>query len=238
MCTVSYLPQPSGFVLTSNRDEAPGRSPVELSADTQQSYIFPKDTLAGGTWICASNTDRLICLLNGAFEKHQRNLPYRRSRGLVVLDAFEYSNIHDFFEQYNFAQIEPFTMVIVDQGNLFELRWDEVQTHLKQLDPQQAHIWSSSTLYPADVRQTRSAWFDAWLTQTPQAGRLDIFNFHNSAGADDTWNGLVMNRNDIVRTVSITSVEQHDGTWAMYYHDKMSGQDSSISLLINTVKPV
>ena len=48
--------------------------------------IFPKDELAGGTWIGASEKNTVICLLNGGFQNHKRQPEYRHSRGVVVKD--------------------------------------------------------------------------------------------------------------------------------------------------------
>ena len=74
MCTVTIIPQENnGFVLTSNRDEAPDR--VSLAPDFYLvdgiKLLFPKDKM-GGTWIGVSEKNRVVCLLNGAFEKHER----------------------------------------------------------------------------------------------------------------------------------------------------------------------
>ena len=91
MCTVTFIPLKNNrFVLTSNRDESPQRSPETISSLRKegQEIIFPKDKGAGGSWIAASSQDRLVCLLNGAFDCHQRTPPYRKSRGQMVLDFF------------------------------------------------------------------------------------------------------------------------------------------------------
>ena len=87
MCTVTYLPlENDGFILTSNRDESPMRKtiPPKKYLENGVELAYPKDQLAGGTWIGASTKNRLVCLLNGAFKKHERNSYYKMSRGLVV----------------------------------------------------------------------------------------------------------------------------------------------------------
>ena len=99
MCTVSFIPLGNNeFYLTSNRDEwnlRPTLAPVtEIIAG--QEVTFPKDETAGGTWIAAGENGRVCCLLNGAFERHERKLPYGLSRGKVILMAFEYENVADF----------------------------------------------------------------------------------------------------------------------------------------------
>lgn len=98
MCTVTYLPVSTGFVLTQNRDEAPTRSPQIISKEKRfgTELLFPKDTKAGGTWIATARDGRTACLLNGAFEKHKHEPPYRLSRGLVLLDFLDGPS-HSFF---------------------------------------------------------------------------------------------------------------------------------------------
>ena len=77
MCTFTFYPKPNGkgFILTFNRDEMPARSTVEIIQDTERGLIYPKDVLHGGTWLALSpQTGRFTCLLNGAFERHERHL--------------------------------------------------------------------------------------------------------------------------------------------------------------------
>ena len=63
MCTVTYLPLPNNnFILTSNRDETPLRKtiPPKTYIENGVALIYPKDELAGGTWIGTSNKNRLF----------------------------------------------------------------------------------------------------------------------------------------------------------------------------------
>jgi hypothetical protein len=224
MCTVTYIAHPGNdFILTSNRDENAARSPQHLSVEEQPGgvrLIFPKDNGAGGTWIAASSDNRVVCLLNGAFEKHQHQPPYKRSRGVMALEFFSYPDAPAFFEKYDFEGMEPFTFIIVDNGSLYELRWDEKQPHILPLDAKTGrYIWSSATLYPPDIREMRAGWFRDWLD-----GRVDfsveaIRHFHQTGGAGDAWNGFVMNRNDRVQTVSITNVVKNADAISLIYND-------------------
>ena len=171
-----------------------------------KTIVFPQDPQAKGTWIAASNSNQLVCLLNGAFHKHRRRSSYRMSRGLMVLEFFKYSNANQFFEEFDFKDIEPFTMIIFDNGNLYEFRWDEKKQHLLKLDPEQKHIWSSCTLYPPDWQQKRITWFENWQKERKVFDQPSILNFHKNSGEGNLDYDIVMNRKDIVRTVSITSM--------------------------------
>ncbi len=57
-------------------------------------------------------------------------------------------------EDYDFSEVEPFTIVAVDwQHNLNFLNWFgmEVKNHFRKL-PLQPHIWSSSSLYSKEMK--------------------------------------------------------------------------------------
>ena len=158
MCTVTYIPKGSdSFILTSNRDESPARSPKNVSMIGQKGVLlaFPRDAKAGGTWVAISGDNRVVCLLNGAFEWHRHNPPYKRSRGIMVLDFFTFSNANVFFDTYDFEGMEPFTMIIYDRDDLFEFRWDGNQKYVKLLDRNAKYIWSSTTLYTNEVKAKR-----------------------------------------------------------------------------------
>ena len=222
MCTVTFIPQPKGYILTSNRDESALRSPQEISTELRndQQLIFPRDKAAGGTWICLSSKDRLVCLLNGAFERHQRRLPYRKSRGIMVFEFFDFPHATDFFAQYDFDNIEPFTMIIYDTGQLFDFRWDGEQTHLQTLDTQTQYIWSSATLYEKPIQAKRKQWLAEWLDGRTDFSRTAILELHKKGGEGNPSIDFMMNRyNYLVQTVSITQVELQDQAYRMYYHD-------------------
>ena len=241
MCTVTYLPKgKDAFILTSNRDESPLRSAVEPQIDQVGAYqvLYPKDPLAGGTWICTAEDNRLICLLNGAFVKHERTPPYRRSRGLIVLDFFRYENAEEFLVQCDLDNIEPFTLVIYDNQQLIELKWDGNQKHIRRLDNQQPHIWSSATLYPANIAQKRSSWFDEWLQKTAATDFTanNITHFHRTGGDGDSFNDLVMNRFGIVKTVSISCVEKKANRIIMTHHDLLHDKTTQQQLAIKKTR--
>jgi len=226
MCTVTFLPKgKNDYVLTSNRDETPKRAalPPKAYSVGETTIYFPKDPLAGGTWIATDKRHFTICLLNGGFEKHSHTPPYRLSRGQMVLQFFEFNNLNSFKDQFDFKGMEPFTLVIVDNQHgktkLDQLVWDGESLHPKSLDAETTHIWSSSTLYPEPVRAERKSWFSLWVAQQTAYNQKDIMQFHKSGGKGDAWNDFVMNRDQVVMTVSITSIEKTQQEFALIYED-------------------
>lgn len=212
MCTVTYLPTGgSGFILTSNRDEAVERQaalPIERYVVNNKTLYYPKDPKEGGTWI-AKGDNFTLCLLNGAFEPHQLAAAYRKSRGLVLLDFFNYESPSDFVARYDFTGIEPFSLIFVwhrpQLPGLCELKWDGEKAHHLNHDASLPHIWSSVTLYAEPVRKQREAWFDDWVNKNPVFTKDSILMFHHFGGTGDRENDLVINRNK-KRTVSISCI--------------------------------
>lgn len=210
MCTLTYLPLNDEFIFTSNRDEHESRAhtlfPV-IEEKANQLVYFPQDPKAGGTWIATSNSQKLAVLLNGAYTSHQHQPPYRKSRGLVLLDLFEYESLEAFYSSYNFDNIEPFTIVDFDLSNpdsLFELRWDGNQKHFTTLDGRKAQIWSSAQLYSQEVREQREKWFEELLSVNPNAETLS--HFHEFGGNASIRENIKMDMGNGLKTISISQL--------------------------------
>lgn len=220
MCTVTLVPlQKDDFVLISNRDEAPSRvsMPPDFHAYKGEEILFPKDVLSEGTWIGLSKRKRLICLLNGGFEIHQRKPEYRQSRGLVVKDLLTCDALEETIGTYDFNAIEPFTIIMVEWNKglkFYELVWDERKAHFKTL-PNEPQIWSSSTLYNKNMREERRQWFEDFKVNN-ELSPDTMFAFHQTAGVEHKDYGVIMDRG-FVRTTSITRIEKENGEVAMHY---------------------
>ncbi len=222
MCTVTFLPlKNNGFILTSNRDETPLRAtiPPKKYKEGDVELVFPKDKLAGGTWIGTSSNNRLVCVLNGAFKKHNRKESYKKSRGIIAKDILKASNCNAYIKKLDLDGIEPFTMVIVDWNNnnlnLLELVWDENTKHFNSLN-NEPKIWSSATLYSETSKQTRQHWFKTWVSEN-NFTTSTILNFHHSE-IGDKEQSILMKRSK-VETVSITSIKKEDQKIEMLYKD-------------------
>ena len=211
MCTLSFYPKPTekgAFILTFSRDETPKRSSVEVVKDVERGLIFPKDVLHGGSWLAISErTGRVTCLLNGAFLLHERQLPYRKSRGFVLLESFDYAQPIDFCQQYNLHNIEPFTMLLLENQQFIEFKWDGTQRHIRLLSLSIPQIWSSATLYDPSVQSRRKAWFYNFLDKNiGNVNALDMWQLHKTEQKEEPENGFLMRRPSGVQTVSLTQI--------------------------------
>lgn len=227
MCTITFIPKPDGgFILTSNRDEAPGRDtlPPEVYEEDATKLLYPKDAVAGGTWIGISDKHRVVCLMNGGFVAHERKPTYRKSRGLVVKDWLKATDLNYKIEKYNFLDIEPFTAVVVvwrPKVKIFQIVWDGTVSHFSE-EPSVPQIWSSSPLYPQPLQLKRERWFSDFLLQAESPSAEQILQFHKTAGEGDPNVNLVMDRG-FIKTKSITQISKHQGKVQMYYEDLQSG---------------
>lgn len=232
MCTVSFVPKDvNRFVLTSNRDEEPHRNtkPPMMYHVGGKDVVFPKDEVAGGTWIGVSNHKRVVCLMNGGFVPHQRRKEYRLSRGIIVTDLLTTVDLINEIGTYNFMDIEPFTIILVDwekEMKLMELIWDGNHAHLinKPLTPT---IWSSSLLYHSQVKQKREEWFNDFLQTTSDVSETSLLHFHKTAGEGSSENDLVMDRG-FVKTKSISQVVLNETT-SFHYEDLQNNRITRIS---------
>jgi hypothetical protein len=238
MCTVTIIPKgKNDFILTSNRDEAPNRTSLapEIYVVKNTTMLFPKDELAGGTWIGVSEKNRLICLLNGGFICHERKAEYRMSRGVVVNDLLASDDVVLCIKDYNFDNVEPFTLVIADWNidlKFFELVWDGAKKHFSVL-PLAPIIWSSSTLYSDAMKQERLQWFESFKREN----KLDasaLLNFHKTAGHDNQDYGVIMDRH-YVKTTSITQVEKKEAIIGMQFHNLQSSTVSNKTLKLQQI---
>jgi|SRR5687767_8236082 len=208
MCTVTFIPFQDKVFITSNRDESPSRGArglISFHAPEKNIIHYPLDETSGGSWIALSDSGRAVCLLNGGFEPYVPDPPYRQSRGLVVKDAISEEHVEDFLNQYQMENIAPFTLLIFEDNTLHQLVWDGNQKNHSILPVDQPQIWSSVTLYSPSVRTWRKSLFEKWLAENAVYDRERIIRFHQMSPGDAD-NDFIMNRDEIVKTLSITSI--------------------------------
>jgi hypothetical protein len=235
MCTVSFVNANGKIIITSNRDEKIIR-PMAIEPQNylinNKKVLFPKDSKAGGTWFAVDEFLNVIVLLNGADEKHLVKDSYRKSRGLIVLDIISNASPRETWETIDLSNIEPFTLVLFEKNRLYQLRWNGALKSVIELNPKQNHIWSSSTLYPAAVREKRAAWFNTFLDTSPAIDATELFNFHRYTEEKNHENGLVINRDEVMKTLSITQSVIDQNKVALFHHDLINKHDFSNSFIV------
>ncbi len=229
MCTVSFVPLDSGnFILTSNRDENPDRVTLEPTIVESGEIVCPKDSQAGGSWIAMSTSGKVACLLNGAFKKHEHNPPYSRSRGLIVMEYFSSESAIQFHNKVNLQGVENFTLLMFENGMVYEFRWDGEEKFFQLKDETDPHIWSSCTLYDEDTAADKEFKFQDWMEENPKPTEEQISFFHGYKNPE----GFLLDLSQ-VKTVSITSVQKIGNKMRMKYHDLLTGPDADQSITLS-----
>jgi len=225
MCTVTFIPAHEKYFITANRDEKNIRMPAIVPALYEvrhKKLIFPKDGDAGGTWIAMQENGNAAVLLNGAFENHFPDPPYRKSRGKILLDIIADDRSLRHFYEMDLNRIEPFTLVLFENENLYECFWDGKGKHYHQVKTHRPWMWSSVTLYDKEAMKKRDQWFAAFLNNNRHPAQKDILDFHQFAGDGDPANDLLMERENMYSTVSITSMLLTADRGSMKYVDLKS----------------
>lgn len=227
MCTVSFINNNGSVIITSNRDEKVIRPGAIAPANYRQNgknILYPKDSKAGGTWFAIDENGTVLVLLNGGKTKHEPQLFYRKSRGLIALDIICDKTPRTHWNHINLEDIEPFTVVLYQNGELYELIWDGLVKTATTLDATKNHIWSSVTLYPEEIRKKRADWFFDFLKNRREVAPFEILNFHQNTEKGDSENGLIINRENTLKTLSITQaiIEQNRGV--LRYFDLVKTQ--------------
>lgn len=232
MCTVTLIPKGTDdFVLTSNRDEAPNRTtlPPEFYEVNKTKLLFPKDEVAGGSWIGVSQEQRVLCVLNGGFEMHKREASYRLSRGVVLKDLLVTDNFNTAVEAYDLYGVEPFTLVIVEWNSKMEFKelvWDGTKKHFSNL-PLEPKIWSSSSLYNNQMKKERLQWFNDFKKETKLSAKT-IMQFHKTKGKENEDYGVIMDR-FFVKTTSITQIVKTNNAVQMSFENLQTNTKSEQS---------
>ena len=221
MCTVTFVPLKDRFVLTSNRDEKTARPTIspKVYIENGIKLLYPKDEKAGGTWVVAKNEGTAIVLLNGAFENHKKKSSYLKSRGVILMEMIKASNPISHFSSILLKGVEPFTLIVFQNNKLMELKWDEKQKYALEHTVSEPHIWSSSTLYNQAQRDLRKHWFEDFVQQNKNLSSEKILSFHKNTQPENAEFGLVINRDNSTKTLSITQLQLQNNHIEMTYVD-------------------
>lgn len=208
MCTVVFIPYQKSVFLGSIRDENPNRtialSPKVYKNNNTAESLYPKDPLGGGTWVGVNKYSNIIILLNGGFVNHKRQASYAKSRGLIVKELLQSILPVVDWVLLDLTNVEPFTLIVWTDNNLFQLVWDGAEKKKILLDKTIAHIWSSATLYDIEAKLHRENLFQQWINTKPIINKETVLNFFKTY--QEKSNGFIMHRNEFLQTLSFSFI--------------------------------
>lgn len=232
MCTVSFVYANNSFLLTSNRDEKITRpsaiEPKVYQTETKK-IIYPKDAKAGGTWFVVDEFGNSIILLNGGKIKHVVKEKYRLSRGVIVIDLITSNAIVSTWKTIDLSDIEPFTLLVLENKKPFQLQWSGEEKSTLELDVNQTYIWSSSTLYAPEIQQQREDWFVQYMDENQDISAEKMKFFHKNTEPKDSKNGLIINRDDVLKTLSVTQTIISEEKIVVNHSDLIQNKEYSIT---------
>lgn len=232
MCTVSFVYANDSFLLTSNRDEKitrPSAIEPKIYQTESKKIIYPKDAKAGGTWFVVDEFGNAIILLNGGKTKHIAKEKYRLSRGVIVLELMTSNAIVSTWKTIDLTDIEPFTLLVLEDKKPYQLQWSGEEKSTDKLEINQTYIWSSSTLYTPEIQQQRAEWFREYMSENQEvsAGRMKFF--HKNTEPKDAKNGLIINRDNIYKTLSVTQAVITSNSVFVNHSDLIQNKEYSIT---------
>ena len=204
MCTVSFLPLPSGFALAMNRDEKKTRVPGEKprKARTGRTLSLHPQEPSGGTWIGVNHRGLALALINWHAQPLNENAQF--SRGIIVprlLAAANLARATSLLAGLPLKRINPFRLIAVSlsERTVAEWRWNGDCLNLSQKSWARGH-WFSSGLDEAGVAKARAKIAMRAHGTLPHLRRL-----HGSHQPERGAFSVCMHRDD-AETVSYTEI--------------------------------
>jgi hypothetical protein len=220
MCTVSIVPDDSGFRLISNRDERRDRA-VALQPRVEivgsRCAIMPIDPAGGGSWIGINDAGLVAAVLNRHAEP-SRDTPSVVSRGLIVRRALACDSLETALEavQASTARVyRPFRLVLVQHRRIALIVGNGSEFASADSTLGQPYMFTASSLGDALVDTPRRRLFER-LMENACARRQAQLLFHRHQWSDKREISVLMERDDAA-TVSRTVVEVTDQALALEY---------------------
>ncbi|WP_268225483.1 NRDE family protein [Sinomicrobium oceani] len=207
MCTVTFVHTEEQVILTSNRDESIHRSaalPPHIYTINHKRLAFPKDGRSGGSWFATDSNGITAIVLNGAEAPHTPQGPYRKSRGLLLLDIISHKDPITAWKAIAPDRIEPFTILLFRAPDLTVLQWNGTYKKTAPVAARTPYILSSSTLYTEAQQEHKKQRFNDFLTSHSNITPDDLLQFHQTVKTEDTGSRLPKNPEVPVATLSIT----------------------------------
>jgi hypothetical protein len=161
MCTLSFIPEGSGYLVGMNRDEQisrPAALPPERLPIAGGFAIYPREK-SGGTWIAANSLGITLALLNwySAIPLY----PKTRSRGEVIprlIAAEDSGSVHDALTKLELQGTLPFRLIGIfsNERKVAEWRWNQRLLEIQEFPWQRRH-WFSSGISDADAQKARGS---------------------------------------------------------------------------------
>ena len=234
MCTITYIPKNKyAYLLTHNRDEEVKRENGIEPHKKQiagRKVLMPVDGRSKGTWIAVNSAGETYCIMNGAFERHKPDPPYKHSRGLIIPKAMEEKSLEDYYYSDDFEAMEPFTLFRFGGNSLEKIVWDAKHKFYGKLNPEIPQLFTSATLYDEKAGSRRKEHFHDFLNNRKSVNSEDIIQLHEQKEKDKEYKNFFLKTGQGVQTISITQVDVNNKSIRMIYLDTLKTKRTEAEL--------
>ena len=227
MCMITYIPiNESNFMLTHSRDESilrPIATPPIKREINGVRHMYPVDPQGKGTWIGMSEKGNVAALFNGGTKKHSHEPPYKHSRGLIIPEYFKHQSFNDFQQNFDSEGLEPFTLLVIEKGHIYEMRKDPDKLDVREIDPLKPQLFMSANLYPRSTEHDRRLELLNIYYDKGFVSQKEILNYHDVNRFEITSkNKKYDTGSHILKTVSTTSITKTPSSIGIDYLDKVN----------------
>jgi len=231
MCTLSWKPLESGYVLFFNRDESRSRATAQgpsLQQNNGVEFLSPTDGERGGTWLLVNAHGISIGLLNNyqasqlAIEASPAS-PGPASRGMLPLKCADCASVTEAITRIEAMSLDdypPFHLVVAGTTEASVLTWDGRASHSTVLKASGVML-TTSGFRSIDVAKVRHETFTKMVGDMAEASPGQLRNFHWYEG-DNGATGIRMSRPDAcTHSISHLTVSM-DEKMAKYHYSPLA----------------
>lgn len=220
MCTLSFIPEEHGYVLTMNRDEQRNREEggLEVKKSTDGHYAYPLDILGGGTWVGLNHQGTSVALLN---RYNAPTIDNAISRGLIVREALALGGVEQasaYINHLNIERYNPFDCLVVGADEkLHHFSWDRERFLYECRKADKPFMLTSSSLLFDQVRAHRQERFDTWNKDFGDSCDVDMFHLEQIASQESF--AVLMSR-ERTHTKSVVQIQVNSRQAQLNYFDE------------------
>jgi uncharacterized protein with NRDE domain len=221
VCTVSWIQEPAGYHLLSNRDEKltrPSGFGPEIREKNGVRFVSPLDGAQLGTWIAVNEMGLGLAILNGEVS-NGGGLAERRSRGLLILDLIDATDVQEIRNRLALADLSiyaSFHILALDyfQGSMVA-DWNAPTLGFRG-DTAAACPLTSSSFDASGAAVTRRSEFERLRKTRGPLNAGVLLDFHESHVPQAGPYSPCMHRSDAA-TVSFSWVNVCNREVSLYY---------------------
>ena len=223
MCTLTYVPQANGGLITSNRDEMISRNSSLLIQKNigEMKLLMPVDPQSKGTWIGASKRAIAVLLNGGDTTYNFSEYSDKESRGNLIPWFFESNCNSEFYNSKSLSNFAPFTLVMFIQGKetiINELVWSGEHSEHRIHSADTPQIWSSSTLYSNDIKRIKRQLFLNKI-QSEKSNYPPLLKSLHLSSPLGLENGFRIQRDNGLATISLCQIEWDEQRLTFSFHN-------------------